>query len=188
MYSCHLFLISYASVRSITFLSFIEPIFAWNIPLVSLILLKRSLSFPFYCLPLFLCIDHLESVSYLSACSSLKLHLDGCIFPFFLCLLLLFFSQLFVRPPQTTILPFCIFSSWGWFWSLPSVQYYEHPSIVHIKTISTHEFGSGVGHTIHSSKRNKSKQEMIFPVPVAHLHCRRLKHDFWMLSLYCRGA
>ena len=46
VYSCHLFLISYASVRSIPFLSFIEPIFAWNIPLVSLIFLKRSLVFP----------------------------------------------------------------------------------------------------------------------------------------------
>jgi len=40
VYSCHLFLISSASVRSIPFLSFIEPIFAWNIPLVSLIFLK----------------------------------------------------------------------------------------------------------------------------------------------------
>ena len=37
VYSCHLFLISYASVRFIPFLSFIEPIFAWNVPLVSLI-------------------------------------------------------------------------------------------------------------------------------------------------------
>jgi len=37
VYSCHLFLISSASVRSIPFLSFIEPIFAWNVPLVSLI-------------------------------------------------------------------------------------------------------------------------------------------------------
>ena len=37
----HLFLISSASVRSIPFLSFIEPIFAWNVPLVSLIFLKR---------------------------------------------------------------------------------------------------------------------------------------------------
>ena len=36
----------------------------------------------------------------------------------FLFLLLLFFSQLFVRPPQKTILPFCISSSWGCFWSL----------------------------------------------------------------------
>ena len=44
VYSCHLFLIS--SVRSIPFLSFIEPIFAWNIALVCLIFLKRSLVFP----------------------------------------------------------------------------------------------------------------------------------------------
>ena len=46
MYSCHLFLISSASVRSIPFLSFIEPIFAWNVPFLSLIFLKRSLVFP----------------------------------------------------------------------------------------------------------------------------------------------
>ena len=46
VYSYHHFLISSASVRSIPFLSFIEPIFTWNIPLVSLIFLKRSLVFP----------------------------------------------------------------------------------------------------------------------------------------------
>ena len=46
VYCCHFFLISSASVRSIPFLSFIEPIFAWNVPLVSLIFLKRSLVFP----------------------------------------------------------------------------------------------------------------------------------------------
>ena len=46
VYSRHLFLISSASIRSIPFLSFIEPIFAWDIPLVSLIFLKRSLVFP----------------------------------------------------------------------------------------------------------------------------------------------
>ena len=46
VYSCHLFLVSSASVRSIPFLSFIEPIFAWNVPLVSLIFLRRSLVFP----------------------------------------------------------------------------------------------------------------------------------------------
>ena len=46
VYSCHLFLISSASVSSIPFLSFIEPIFAWNVLLVSLIFLKRSLVFP----------------------------------------------------------------------------------------------------------------------------------------------
>ena len=35
VYSCYLFLISSASVRSLPFLSFIVPIFAWNVPLVS---------------------------------------------------------------------------------------------------------------------------------------------------------
>ena len=40
------FLISSASVRSIPFLSFIEPILSWNVPLVSLILSKRSPVFP----------------------------------------------------------------------------------------------------------------------------------------------
>ena len=49
--SCHLFLISSASVRSIPFLSFIETIFAWNVPLVSLIFLKRSLVFPILLFP-----------------------------------------------------------------------------------------------------------------------------------------
>ena len=46
VYSRHLFLISSASVRSIQFLSFTEPIFAWNVPLICLIFLKRSLVFP----------------------------------------------------------------------------------------------------------------------------------------------
>jgi len=46
VYSCHLFLVSSASVRSMPFLSFIEPIFAWNVPLVSLIFLKWSLVLP----------------------------------------------------------------------------------------------------------------------------------------------
>ena len=45
VYSCH-FLISSASVRCMPFLSFIEPIFAWHVPWVSLIFLKRSLIFP----------------------------------------------------------------------------------------------------------------------------------------------
>ena len=45
VYSCYLFLIYSASVRSTLFLSFIVPIFAWYAPLVSLIFLKRSLVF-----------------------------------------------------------------------------------------------------------------------------------------------
>ena len=46
VYSSHLFFTSSASVRSIRFLSFIVLIFAWNVPLVSLIFLKRFLVSP----------------------------------------------------------------------------------------------------------------------------------------------
>ena len=53
VYSHHLFLIS-SSIRSIPFLSFIVPIFAWNVKMVSLIFLKRSLVFPIL---LFSCIS-----------------------------------------------------------------------------------------------------------------------------------
>ena len=36
VYSCHLFLISSASVRSLSIMSFIEPIFVWNVSNVNL--------------------------------------------------------------------------------------------------------------------------------------------------------
>ena len=83
-YSCHLFLISSASVRSIPFLSFIVPIFAWNTPLVSNFFEEIS-SFPF-CFCLFLCIDHLRRLSNFSLLFIGTLHSDGFIFPFLLCL------------------------------------------------------------------------------------------------------
>ena len=167
VYSCH-FLVSSASFRSIPFLSFIVAIFAWNVPLVSLIFLKRSLIFLydflivnkspkcstcvqsqkwqnnlfseiiaktnntewFYCFPLFLCIDRLRRLYYVSLLFFGTLHSDRCIFPFLLYLSLLFFSQLFVRPPQKTILPFFSSFSWRWSWSLPLVQCHEPPSTV----------------------------------------------------------
>ena len=87
LYPCHLFLISSASVRSIPFLSFIEPIFAWNVPLVSLIFLKRSLVFPFYLFLLFLCIDRWGRLSclsliFLGTLHSTKVHLvKAMVFP-----------------------------------------------------------------------------------------------------------
>jgi len=86
VYSSHLFLISSASVRSLQFLSFIVPIFAWDFPLVSPVFLKKSLVFPSYCFPLFLCIVNLRTLFYLSLLFSGTLHLVGCIFPFFFCL------------------------------------------------------------------------------------------------------
>ena len=62
--------------------------------------LKRSLVFPIL---LFSSVSLHCSVRRLS-CLSLfffgTLHSDGCIFPFLLCLSLLLFSQLFVRPPD----------------------------------------------------------------------------------------
>ena len=113
VYFFHLFLISSASVRSIPFLSFIVPIFAWNVPLVSLIFLKRSLVFPILLFSSSSLKDHWGRLSYLSLLFFGTLHSNRYIFPFFLCLLLLFSSQLFVRPPQTIILPFCISFSGG---------------------------------------------------------------------------
>ena len=91
MYSCHLFLISSASVRCIPFLSFIVPIFAWNVPLVSLIFLKRSLVF---LILLFssICTDCWGRLSYLLLFFG-TLHSNGYVFPFLLCFLLLFLSH-----------------------------------------------------------------------------------------------
>ena len=64
-------------------------------------------------------------------CYSLELCIQMFIFPFLLCFSLLFFSQLFVRPPQTAILLFCISFPWLWSWSLSPVQCHEPHSIAH---------------------------------------------------------
>ena len=85
VFCCHL-LISYASVRSIPFLSFIVSIFAWSVPLVSLLFLKRSLVFPIL---LFSSISLHWSLrkAFLSLLLFFgTLHSDGYIFPFLLCL------------------------------------------------------------------------------------------------------
>ena len=109
--SCHLILISSASVRSIPFLSFIEPIFAWKVPLISPIFLKKSLVFPILLFssffPLITEEGFLISPSY---------SLEFCIpmgISFLFSFALHFSSQLFVRPPQTAILPFCIYFSFA---------------------------------------------------------------------------
>ena len=108
VYCDHLFSISSASVRSIPFLSFTEPIFAWNVPLVSLIFLKRSLVF---LILLFSSISlhwslrkaflSLLAILWNSAFRWIYLSFSPIPFAFLL-------SQLLVRPPQTIILPFCI--------------------------------------------------------------------------------
>jgi len=131
MYSCHLYLIYSPSVRPIPFLSFIEPIFSWNVPLVSLIFLNRSLVFPIL-LSYSISLHWSLKKAFLSLLAILwTLHSDGYIFPFLLCLWLLFFSQIFVWLPQTAILLFCIYFSWEWSCSLSSVQCHEPPSVIH---------------------------------------------------------
>ena len=122
VYLCHLFLIFFASDRSIPFLFFTMPVFTWNIPLVSLIFLKWSLVFPIL---LF---------------SSVSLHWS--LRKAFVCLLAILWNSALnweylsvsplplaslllsaiLRPLQTSILPFCISCSWRWSWSLPPVQ------------------------------------------------------------------
>jgi len=127
---CHLFLI-YSTFRSIQSVFFIVPIFAWNVPLDSLIFLKRSLVFPIL---LFSSISVPWSLrkSFLSLLVTLWNSAFRWVYIsfFFLCFFLLFFPQLFVSPPQTTILPFCISFSWGLSWSLPPVECHKPPSIV----------------------------------------------------------
>ena len=127
--SCYFFLISYASLMSLTFLSFIVPIFEWSIPMISPIFLKRSILFTIYYFPLILEFSLTKTFLYLlvilckSAFHWVYLSLSFC------CSLLLFF-QLFWRPAQETTLPSHICFCWGWFWLPLPVQFYKPPSIV----------------------------------------------------------
>ena len=131
VYSCHLFLKSSASVRSIQFLSFIEPSCMKCSPGISNFLEEiSSLSHSVVSLYFFALIA--EEGFLISPCYSLELCIQmGVSFLIYLlCLLLFFFSQLFVRPPQMAILPFGISFSWGWFRSPPPVQCHSPLSIV----------------------------------------------------------
>ena len=97
LYSCHLFLISATSLSSIQFLSFIVPLFAWIVPMVSLIFLKRSLvllNLLFSSISLHCSVR--KAFFFFSPCLLFfgALHSNGCIFPFLLCFSLRFFSQL----------------------------------------------------------------------------------------------
>ena len=130
VYSCHLFLISYASVRSLPFLSFIMPIFAWNVPMVSLIFLKRSLVF---LILLFSSISLHWSLR--KAFLSLLAILWNSAFKWeYLSFSpLLFASLLFTaicKASSDSHFSFFICFSWGWYRSLFLVQGHEPSSIV----------------------------------------------------------
>ena len=119
VYSCHLFLISSSSqVRTISVLYWAHLCMKWSLGISNF--LEEISSLSHYIFPLFLCIDHWGRLSYLSLLFFGTLHSNGYIFPFLLCFLFLF-SQLFVRPPQTAILLFCISLSWGYYQHFPSI-------------------------------------------------------------------
>ena len=133
MYSCHLFIISSASVRFSLLLSFIlSTHLCMTCPLGISNFLEEIANLSnfavfLYFFPLLLKKAFLSPFLFSGALRSV---------PFLPCLLCFFFSHLFVRPPQTATLPSCISFSLGWFWSLPSVWCYEHPSRV-LQALST---------------------------------------------------
>ena len=103
MYSCHLFLISSASLRSLPcfVLCYTHPCMKSSLD-TSNFLEATSSFFPVYCFPLFLLHSHLKRLSYLSLLFSETPPSVRYIFPFLSFLLILFFPQLFLKPPQTT--------------------------------------------------------------------------------------
>ena len=106
VYSCHLFLISSASVRFIPFLSFIVPIFAWNVPLISNFLEEIS-SLPHSIVFLYFFALITEEGFLISPCYSLELCIQaGVSFLFsfaFSVSSFLSYSEGLLRPP------FCLF-------------------------------------------------------------------------------
>ena len=128
VYSC--LLLTSASLRSIWFLSFMVHIFAWNVPLVSLILLNRSLVFPIL---FFRSISLRWSLR--KAVLSLLAILQSSAFkwvslsfsPFPLASLL--FSAI-CKASSDNHFAFLHSFFGGWSWSLPPVQCHEPQSIV----------------------------------------------------------
>ena len=127
VYSCHLFLISSASVRSILFLSFIVPIFAWNVPLVSLIFLKR---FPIL---LFSSISFYWSLrkALLSLLAIWNSAFKWVYLSFSPLLLASLLFTAICKVSSDNHFAFLHFFSWKWSSSLSPVQCHEPQSIVH---------------------------------------------------------
>ena len=122
---------------SLLFLSFIVSIFSRNVLFVSLIFLKRFLVFLIllFCLVLFFALFSISlhcsltkallsllAILWISAFNWVYLSLSS--LPS-----LIFFSQIFLKPPQTTTLPSWMYFSLGWFWSLDPIQFYKCPSM-----------------------------------------------------------
>ena len=143
VYSCHCFLISSASVRSIPFLSFIVSIFAWNFPLVFLIFLKFSFGISNF-------LEEISSLSHsivflyffaliaeegflISPCYSLELFSQMAISFLFSLPFTSFLFKTIYKPfsDNCFALLHIFFLGMVWSWSLPPVPCHEPPSIVH---------------------------------------------------------
>ena len=119
VYSCYLFLISSASVRSIPFFVLycahlcmkysLSNILKYSNFLEEISSLSHSIVFLYF----FALIT--EEDFLISPCYSLELCIQmGIPFLFSVAFSFSSFFQLFARPPQTAILPFCISFPWGW--------------------------------------------------------------------------
>ena len=124
-------LISSASVSSTPFLSFIEPIFAWHVPLVCLIFLKRSLGFPILLFSS-ISLHWLLRKAFLSLLAILWNSAFKWVYLSFSPLL--FASLVFTaicKASSESHFAFFISFSWGWSWSLSPVLCHEPLFIVH---------------------------------------------------------
>ena len=130
VYSYHLFLISSDSVKSLPFLSFIVHIFAWNVPLVSPIFLKRSLVFPILLFS-FISLHCSFKKAFLTLLAILWnsafswVYLSFSPLPF----ASLLFSAI-CQASSDNQFAFLHYFFFGWFWSPSPVLCYKSPSIV----------------------------------------------------------
>ena len=128
VYSCHLFLISSASVRSLLSVLYCVHLYMkCSLGISNFLKEISSLSHSI----VFFCISILFSQDgfLVSPCFSLELCIQLHI-SFSFSFAFLYSSQLLVSPPQTTTLSSGISFAWGWFQLLPPVQCYKHLSIV----------------------------------------------------------
>ena len=110
VYSCHLFLISSASVRSTPFLSFIEPIFAWNVPLGICNFLEEISSLFHSTVFLYFFALITEETFLISPCSSLEFYIQmGISFLFSFALAFLLFLAICKASSDNHFITFLLF-------------------------------------------------------------------------------
>ena len=163
VYSYHFLLISSASVRSIPFLSFIEPIFAWCSLVISNVLEEISSLSHSVVLYFFALITEEGFVT--SPCYSLELSIQMDIsFLFSFAFSFSSFSALW-KASSDNHFAFLHFFSWRWSWPLPPVQchwtsIYSSSNILSIRSNPVNVFLT----LAHSEKKSENKEHMLMQV------------------------